>query len=72
MDTARLLIGDSTRGYDSASVTVTKQGKYRLIEGTINGRKTLLRAAVANINRGEMQVLTSAGDSIPVYLQRRP
>jgi hypothetical protein len=66
--TYKISIGDSTRGYDSASVSKTKDGKYRLIPGTMSGRKTWIRKSIASINRGDNTYVTSAGDCLQISI----
>ena len=63
---AKLIIGDSTRGYDIAEITKNNQGKY--VIGTFAGRITWLKKAVANINKGSYEFVTSAGDVLPVRI----
>lgn len=65
----RISVGDSTRGYDSASVILTKSGKYRVINGTIDGRSSWVKKAVANANKGVYEFETSAGDCLPVTIK---
>lgn len=65
----KIIIGDSTRGYDTAEVTKTTSGKYKIVEGTIAGRKGWIRKAIANCNRGDFEYVTSAGDVLPVVIR---
>ena len=66
MTTTKISIGDSTRGYDSAEVTKTKTGKYRLVPGTINGRENVIRKSIASLNRGDNTYVTSGGDCLEI------
>ena len=64
---AKLIIGDSTRGYDIAEVT-KNQGKCTIITGTHHGRITWLKKAVANVNKSSYEFVTPAGDVLPVRI----
>ena len=64
--------GNGGHGYHSADVAKSATGKYRLIPGTEMGSKTVIRKAIANVNRGHYGYLTSAGDDIPVTIKTRP
>lgn len=68
MKTIKITVGNSTIGYDSADCTKSENGKLRVIEGTIAGRKSVVRRAVANLNRGVPEYVTSAGDCLPITL----
>ena len=65
----KLIIGNSTTGYDTAEVTKNTNGKYCIINGTIAGRVSWVKKAVANVNRGDYEFVTSAGDVLPVYIR---
>lgn len=69
-DTRKLSIGDSTRGYDSCMVTTDKNGKYRLVAGSILGRKWHLKRAIAALNRGSSGYTTKTGDQFGIHLSR--
>ena len=60
-------VGDSTRGYDTAVVAVTRGGRYQLIE--CYGRKTVCRKLVALANRHEDTYVTSGGDVLTIRIQ---
>lgn len=55
---AKITLGDSTIGYDTAKTTVTKSGKHRLVADAVSGRITHIRAAIAALNRGESAYIT--------------
>lgn len=63
---AKLIIGDSTRGYDIAEVTKNNQGKY--VIGMVAGRITWIKKAIANVNKGSYEFVTSSGDVLPVRI----
>lgn len=68
MTTRKLTIGDSTIGYDTALVTTTKSGKYRLVSGSIVGRAWHIKKAIAALNRDYSGYITKAGDEKSIYL----
>ena len=68
MTTTKITIGDSSRGYDSAEVTKTKTGKYRLVPGSVVGRESVIRKSIASLNRGDNSYVTSAGDSLEIRI----
>jgi hypothetical protein len=65
----RIVLGNSTTGYDSAEITLTKTGKFKLVSGTIHGRSSVIKKLIANANRGQLEYITKAGDSLPVYIK---
>lgn len=65
-NTNKISVGDSTRGYDSAEVVRTQAGKYRLVPGSVNGRVSVVRKAVAALNRGERTYVTPGDDYLPI------
>ena len=67
MTTRKLHIGNSTVGYDTASVK-TVSGKYRLVPGSIIGRAWHIRRAIAALNRNYSGYVTKAGDEKSIYL----
>lgn len=66
--THKISIGNSNRGYDTAEVTRSKGGKYRLVPGSVNGRKSVITKSIAAVNRGDGCYVTSAGDCLPVHI----
>ena len=62
-------IGDSNRGYDTAQVTKNDAGKYRLIPGTISGRKYVITKSIAALNRGENSYVSKAGDYFQIHAE---
>lgn len=67
----KISIGDCVRGYDTAEVTKSAGGKYRLVPGTVFGRKNVVAKAIANVNRGQNVYYTSAGDGLSVSITER-
>lgn len=65
----KITIGDSMRGYDSAEVSKSTGGKYRLVPGSITGRKTVITKSIAALNRGEREYVTTAGDSLKINVK---
>jgi len=63
-------IGNSTIGYHIANVVSMKsnQKKYRIVKGTENGSKNVLKKSIANINRGDNSYVNTAGDSFHIYI----
>ncbi len=68
MTNTKITIGDSTRGYDSAKVTKTTTGKYRLVLGSIVGREIVIRKSIASLNHGDNSYVTSAGDCLEIRI----
>lgn len=66
--TCKLTLGDSNTGYDTALVTTTAAGKYRLVPDSINGRAWHIRRAIAALNRDCPSYITRSGDEKNVYL----
>lgn len=68
MDTTHISIGDSTRGYTTATIMQGPGGKMKIVKGTVQGYKYLALSAVRSINRGEVpaSATTSGGDQLPV------
>jgi orotate phosphoribosyltransferase-like protein len=61
----QITIGDSTRGYHTATITETS-GKYRLVVDSIIGDGALLRRAVKALNEGGNHVVINVnGDDLP-------
>lgn len=67
VNNTKITVGNSVRGYDSAEVTKTMTGKYRLVPGSINGRERVIRKAIASLNRGENSYTTPSGDSFKIH-----
>ena len=65
----KLIIGNSNIGYDTAEITKNNKGKYVLVSGTVAGRITWIKKAIANVNSGDYEFVTSSGDVLPVYLK---
>lgn len=68
--TRKLMLGDSANGYDTALVTTTASGKYRLVPGSLNGRVWHIKRAVAALNRDRSGYVTRAGDEKSIYLSK--
>jgi hypothetical protein len=71
--TRKLTLGDSTIGYDTASVTTTGAGKLRLVPGSIVGRVSHIKRAIAAYNRtGQLcyTTTTTTGDEKSLHLSR--
>jgi hypothetical protein len=62
----RISVGNSNTGFDSASVTKSKTGKYAVVPGTTIGRISVVRKAIAAVNRGGNCYRTTAGDYLPI------
>ena len=69
MTTNKISIGDSMRGYDSAEVTKTTAGKYRLVPGSVVGRESVIRKSIASLNRGDNSYVTPAGDYLEIRIR---
>lgn len=65
----QIYIGGGLRGYDSAEVTKTATGKYRLVPGTVSGRITIIRKVIAAANRGETSYVTPSGDYLEIHFK---
>jgi len=63
--TKKIVIGNSTAGYATADVIVTKSGKIRLVKESINGRVTVIKKCIANYNNGIESYVTRCGDELP-------
>jgi len=64
----KISIGNSNTGYNTAEVTKTKTGKYRIVPGTICGFSGVIRRAVAQANRGETGYTAPSGDCFAVRI----
>jgi hypothetical protein len=62
---AKITIGNSNTGYDSAEITFTSTGKARLVQGAVSGRVTVIKKAIAAHNKGETCIVTAAADQVP-------
>lgn len=67
---AKITIGNSNSGYDTAEITFTSTGKARLVHGTVSGRVTFIKKAIAAYNKGETSIVTSAADQKPFYVTK--
>ena len=68
MTIKKLTLGNSTIGYDTCKMEINDNGKAKLVDGTINGRSSVIKKCIANYNRGLDYYLTSAGDKLPFYV----
>ena len=64
----KLTLGNSNTGYDTCLVEINDKGKAKLVDGTINGRASVLKKCVANYNRGDNYYITTAGDQLPFVI----
>lgn len=71
MNTIKISVGDSMRGYDSAKMQKTTTGKYRLVPGSVAGRESVIRKSIASLNRGEDSYVTSSGDYMKIQVSNR-
>lgn len=60
--------GNSTRGYDSAEVSLVCD--RLILMSKIHGNKTLIKKAISNYNIGLHSVITRAGDELPIILNK--
>lgn len=68
--TRKLMIGDSSNGYDTALVTTDANGKHHLVAGSISGRAWHIKRAIAALNRDRSGYTTRAGDEKSIYLSK--
>ena len=68
MTIKKLTLGNSNAGYDTCLVEISTSGKAKLVDGTINGRSSVIKKCVANYNRGQNYYLTTAGDQLPFVI----
>lgn len=68
--TRKITLGDSHNGYDTAMVTTTATGSYRLVSGSLNGRAWHIRRAIAALNRNSSGYVTRGGDEKSIHLAK--
>ena len=68
MKNIKMTIGNSNVGYNTAELTKTTTGKYRIVVDSISGNKTVLKKCVALLNKGHETYVKNNGDEFPISL----